>query len=341
MWRVAYLGLFLFFSLFFPTLFQASTVSAAVCDQSISGEVELRSILNCIGTVTVTNTGTANVNTLVGIGVQPGITQASQAPSPSGTLPTLHNMGTVNINGPGGVLSVISAGTLLNDRSVNVNGGSLQVSGGTITNNDKINMASGTILPFGGRFDGPGTINMTGGTLGQVGDATVTGTVVNSGGIVQPGRGLISSRPPNYFPGTLTLASYVQSGTGRLQIGIGGLLPGSQYDQLKVNGPISINGGSIVVSLINNFQPKVGDKFEILRGDILRISLTSPISLPALPEGQFWGRANFGSFFELSIRQVQPPVVGSPEPSSLLVLGSSLAWLVGWQWKRRAEMVRH
>lgn len=337
MTRIVFLALFTLSSTLSYILLQTSTVSAVAYDRIISTEVELMSI-DC-GIVTVSNTGIGNINSPAHVGLQPGITQASQALSTSG-LPTLNNMGTVNINGPGGRLDVISAGTLQNDSVVNIKGGFLNLSGGTVTNNNTINLASGGI-GSSGTFNGPGTINMTGGTLGQGGNATIAGTVINSGGKVQPGfghgpvfPGTPFFLPAEYFPRTLTLGSYVQNGAGRLELGIGGLLPGSQYDQLKVNRPISINGGSIVVSLVNNFQPKVGDKFDILTGQIQRISLSSPISLPPLPNGEFWGRANFGRFFELSVQQVQPPpVVGSPEPCSSFLVAAGLVWLIGLRWK--------
>lgn len=223
-----------------------------------------------------------------------------------------------------------SGGTLDNKGTINIHDfGTLQIVGPNVTNNGVINMASASTLTLvNGTLSGSGTTNINGGTLSGTG--TINGNVVNSGGIVQPGN--------TFSVGALTLASYTQSGNGRLDFRIGGSLAG-QYDVVKVNGPISINGGSIAVSLINNFQPKVGHKFDILTGQIQRISLSSPISLPPLPTGQFWGRANLGSLFELSVQQVQPPVVGSPEPSSLLLLGPGFAWLMGRQWRKHARSV--
>ncbi len=249
------------------------------------------------------------------------------------------NNGTANIDssvlfdGAKPCIGGCNGGSLFNHGTVNINRtGTLEVGGSNVTNNGVINMVSGSILTScancgagPGQISGSGTVNINGGTLS--GPLTVNGNVANLGGTVQPG-------------GTLTLGSYAQGGNGRLSFNIGGLLPGTQYDVLKVNGPISINGGSVQVSLANNFQPKVGDKFNILTGQIQRISLSSPISLPPLPSGEFWGRANFGSFFELSVQQVQPPVVGSPEPGSFLLIGSGFAWLVGRQWRKHARSMQ-
>jgi hypothetical protein len=155
------------------------------------------------------------------------------------------------------------------------------------------------------------------------GNGTVTGHVVNTGGVVRAGGAVA--------PGTLTLASYTQGAGGRLDFRIGGLLAGTQYDVLKVNGPVTLNG-TVNVSLINNFTPNVGDKFDILRGDRITLGQVN-FSLPSLPAGETWLTGIVGNFFQLSVAQAQ---VSAPEPNRLLVMGLGLAWLLLWQWKRRA-----
>jgi hypothetical protein len=159
------------------------------------------------------------------------------------------------------------------------------------------------------------------------GNGTITGHVVNTGGVVRAGGAVA--------PGTLTLASYTQGAGGRLDFRIGGLLAGTQYDVLKVNGSVSLNG-TINVSLINNFTPNVGDKFDILRGDRITLGQVN-FSLPSLPAGETWLTGIVGNFFQLSVAQAQ---VSAPEPSRLLVMGLGVAWLVLWQWKRRAARVK-
>jgi hypothetical protein len=44
---------------------------------------------------------------------------------------------------------------------------------------------------------------------------------------------------------------------------IGGTAPGTEYDQLKVNGTATL-GGTLNVTLINGFRPAVGDVFQII-----------------------------------------------------------------------------
>jgi hypothetical protein len=148
------------------------------------------------------------------------------------------------------------------------------------------------------------------------------GDVVNTGGVVRAGDATA--------PGTLTLASYTQGANGRLDFRIGGLLVGTQYDFVRVNGPVTLNG-TVQVSLINNFQPNIGDKFDILRGDRITLGQVN-FSLPSLSSGETWFTGIVGNFFELSVAQAQ---ISAPEPSPLLVMALGVAWLVGWHWKRR------
>jgi hypothetical protein len=270
----------------------------------IEGTFDNRSRVTNAGTMTVGATG-EYVQTLAPFsGVSPATTVNT------GTF--TNNAGTVSIQG----------GTFANHGSV-TNAGSFQVAAlAQVTGNGSyVQNAAAAQTIVNGSF--ANNIALQQGLL--AGTGTVTGAVVNTGGVVRAG-GFAA-------PGMLTLASYAQRGTGRLDFRIGGLLAGSQYDVLKVNGPVTITGGSIHISLVNNFQPNVGDKFEILRGDRISIVLSESPSLPPLREGEFWRFTNLGNVFQLAVGQAQ---VSAPEPSRLLVMGLGLAWLILWQWKRRA-----
>jgi hypothetical protein len=50
---------------------------------------------------------------------------------------------------------------------------------------------------------------------------------------------------------------------GRLDIDIGGLAAGSQFDQLNIGGTASL-GGTLKLDLIAGFTPTVGDTFQVL-----------------------------------------------------------------------------
>ncbi|MBW7877650.1 MAG: LEPR-XLL domain-containing protein, partial [Candidatus Cloacimonetes bacterium] len=89
--------------------------------------------------------------------------------------------------------------------------------------------------------------------LGGSGDLNLE--VINSG-VVAPG----------YSPGVQNVASYTQNPGGTLEIeiagyGAAGAVDG--FDQINVSGSASL-GGTLSVSLLDGFKPKVGDTFDIM-----------------------------------------------------------------------------
>lgn len=66
-------------------------------------------------------------------------------------------------------------------------------------------------------------------------------------------------------PGKLSPSAYTQNPTGNLNIAIGGLTEGAQYNQLAVANGASLNG-TLNLKLINGFVPAIGNTFTILTG---------------------------------------------------------------------------
>ena len=65
--------------------------------------------------------------------------------------------------------------------------------------------------------------------------------------------------------GTLTIdGAYTQSSTGTVEIEIGGLIPGDDFDQLIVLGIASL-AGALRVTLIESFEPVDGNPFKVLK----------------------------------------------------------------------------
>ncbi len=96
-------------------------------------------------------------------------------------------------------------------------------------------------------------MSIDGGALSGTG--TINANVSNGGQVIPGGTGAA---------GTLTInGSYTQTATGALDIDIGGTTAGSQYDQLAVSGTATL-GGTVNVSLINGFQPALGNTFQPL-----------------------------------------------------------------------------
>lgn len=81
-------------------------------------------------------------------------------------------------------------------------------------------------------------------------------------------RGVVS---PGNSPEILNVATFTQEAPGTLVIEIGGLTPGpgpagdenNGYDQVNVSGLAQL-GGTIQISLINNFTPTLGQTFEFM-----------------------------------------------------------------------------
>ena len=117
----------------------------------------------------------------------------------------------------------------------------------------KITQTSGTTnLGTGGVMQSG--LDVNGGSL--VGVGTVNGNVGNAA-VVAPGNS----------PGIITInGNYSQTTDGDLNIEIGGTTVGTQYDQLDVNGTVTLDG-ALNVSLINSFVPTIGNTFTIIDND--------------------------------------------------------------------------
>src|SRR5262249_54464370 len=88
-----------------------------------------------------------------------------------------------------------------------------------------------------------------------LGGGTVAANVTNDGGLVSPGA-------PT--PGILTInGNYIQTARGALNIEIGGLTPGTDYDRLAVNRTVTPDG-ALHLSTLNGFLPDFGDFFDVL-----------------------------------------------------------------------------
>ena len=155
----------------------------------------------------------------------------------------------------------------------------LTVSGGTL--NLGATSADVSVVPeitlAGGALGGAGMLNLTalnvlaGGVL--KGTGTIVGNVFNTAGMVAPGASA----------GTLTInGNYVQGPSGLLAIEIGGLLPGSQYDQLIVTGNTTLAGG-LDIQLVGGFVPVADNTFSILQGGGGITGTFATASLPVTP----------------------------------------------------------
>ena len=91
-----------------------------------------------------------------------------------------------------------------------------------------------------------------------------------------------------------------------LEVELGGLLPGSEFDRLSVAGQATIDG-SLDVSLINGFAPSAGNSFEILAANGGVFGEFDFTSLPALPGGLAWNVVYANSSVVLEVASVGLP----------------------------------
>jgi uncharacterized repeat protein (TIGR01451 family) len=223
-----------------------ATTIASGATLNVNGPVMLRQrTLNNAGTVNWTAANNWYIDTNAVLNNLVGATFNAQADGVSlGAINgAFNNQGTFVRSGPG--TSSVTALAFNNTGTVSVESGVLQFGSSFVQN-------AGATWLSGGNLTKSGALVFNGGTLG--GKGTITGTVSNIGGTVLPGSS----------PGILRVAGdYTQGPTGTLNIELGGVISGTQYDLLDVTGAASLSG-TLNVSLINSFTPISGTIFRIV-----------------------------------------------------------------------------
>lgn len=174
----------------------------------------------------------------------------------------------------------------------------LRLFGSKLTVGGDLEMGSNLVdifLPFGGQL--LSTLVVDSGSRLTIRDRfeVLPGGIVNINGVVTAdsldiregalftGSGTINTQQfnnagqllPGNSPGTLTInGNYTQSSTGTLFIEIGGTTPGTEYDQLIVNGIATFEPGSTIeITLLDLdgdgtlFEPQSGDTIDFLVAD--------------------------------------------------------------------------
>ena len=143
--------------------------------------------------------------------------------------------------------AIAGAGTLIKDGD-----GTLAIDGVNGKFHGAVTVAGG-LLQVDGSIGKAATTVETGATLG--GNGKVGVTEVDSGGALSPGAsaGVLHTRD-------LTLAA-----ASHFVVEIGGTTPGiGGYDRVGVKGTVDLDGAVLDTSLIDGFNPSVGDTFKIL-----------------------------------------------------------------------------
>ncbi len=168
----------------------------------------------------------------------------------------LSNMGLINLQGGTYVAPVFS----------HAPGGTLTIDTAPSTLQTDATFLSGSMTTLNAALHIDGSLTVNPG-------ATVTGSgslVIDSGSTLD-GNGSVGVDVTNYghfkpgtSAGTFTIGGdYAQQSIGTLTIEIGGLIPGSQHDQVVIGGTASLAGG-LRLPLIGVYEPDYYDEFEIL-----------------------------------------------------------------------------
>jgi hypothetical protein len=192
-----------------------------------------------IGLLAIEAFGTAPANALVVLGAGNLIAGASlegiqlRLPFASSYVPNLLVSGdnTLETNAIG---MDIQAGSVTIAPGATLTMSSFPAGGGSTGSNGSVGAGNVTI---DGTLSGSGTINAS---------------VTNAGQVIPGGTGAA---------GILTFnGNYTQTTTGSLNLELGGTTPGTQYDQLNINGPADL-GGTLNLSVLPNLGDVCGDTF--------------------------------------------------------------------------------
>jgi len=242
------------------------TVDAVFNDFSLTG-----GIYTSNGTTTVNGVFTASNATIAGAGSL--LTNFLSSTSINNVVSTITNWNSLG--------------------SVSWNGGNFTVNTGTFTNNGSFDITSIGLIDGTGTFNNAGllTVNNSAGTANISASYSSTGSIIDiapaasfglngavltlglsdelrgsgefvgdviNGGIVSPGG--------TGTTGILTIAgNYTQTAAGILNIELNGVVPGTQHDQLLLNGAVTAQlGGTLNISLISAYTPLASDNYQFI-----------------------------------------------------------------------------
>jgi T5SS/PEP-CTERM-associated repeat protein len=202
--------------------------------------------------------------------------------------------------GNNGIINVNNGGTINNAIANLINGGGSRT---TINSGGAINLLAGTTMELNGALlvnNGTvtGTMNVNYGSLAK-GTGTYGVVNVNEGGVYSPGNspGIGSAASVDFQSGLFT------SGAPRLIMELGGTTPGTEYDQLRVAGALTLNG-TLDVQLVDvgggTFSPHAGNSFDLLDWGSLSGTF-SAIQLPALSGSLAWNTSQLYTSGVLSV----------------------------------------
>ena len=261
--------------------------------------------------------------------------------------PTVNLGGTMTVNGGfinnAGSVILASTGTLTTDTYAQ-GGGLTDISGALIANSYR--QSAGTTVIETGGIVSANTFNASGGTVTVNGILDPTAVEIGSRGTLQ-GSGIINGNVfnrGNIIAGTpgnpLTFninGNYTQNATGIFTELIGSKGNGL----LNISGAATlVPGASLNVQLVGGFDPKNGTSFTIM--DYGSQKGTFTISDPYFDNGkQQWVVSSYGGGGGHDVLlTAEASNVVTPEPSTMLLVGTVLLGMGGYAKKKRASAAR-
>jgi hypothetical protein len=122
---------------------------------------------------------------------------------------------------------------------------------------------------------------------------------------------------PGLSPAIVHVGNVIYSGSNVLEMEIGGLNRGGDYDAIISSGVMSL-GGQLQLTLINGFVPAAGNSFDLFDGAMA--GTFSSFNFPPLTAGLFW---NTSQLYTQGIVEVSL----IPEPTALASLAFAAALL--------------
>lgn len=202
--------------------------------------------------------------------------------------------GSLNIEN-GSAVHVSALTRLYSGGSINVLSGSTFSTSNLDIQQGEFNLSHGTVI-VENQISG----NLTIGELGLLtGSPTLSGNLINQGTL-----------SPGNSPGIVLISGdYTHESTATLMMEIGGVIPGTDHDQLSVGGTFAINGGTLQIAQWNDFMPSLGDTFTLFTFTNLTGSFDA-IDAFALSGSQQWDFTNL---------YTEGTVTVIPEPATIIL----------------------
>lgn len=135
---------------------------------------------------------------------------------------------------------------------------------GAFISNATVDVQSGTLAFDGSYGQSLGVTRLSGGSLESSTALNIVGGRLEGFGMISGGVDLNGEAAPGAPIGVLKInGAYTQESAGVLNVEIGGIAPGTQFDRVEISGPATL-AGALRVSLVSGFTPSPGNTFQIM-----------------------------------------------------------------------------